>query len=266
MNSLILCDKELNSSISLHLRRVSIIEGPMGNLLQLAIEAHGGLERWRQFNEVKANVSITGALWHLKGQPDVLKNVQVVAQLHRQHLVTHLIGKDRRTIFTAGEVSIESESGVIEETRVDPATSFRGQSLDTPWDMLHVAYFASYALWSYITIPFLYTYPGFVTEEIAPWEEDSEQWRALKITFPDSTAGHSRNQISYFGPDGLLRRHEYTVDVLGNAPGLNYASDYQAISGLMVPHKRRVFAYDGEKRKVADPLLVAIDLCEVDFS
>ena len=120
MNSLILCDKELNSSISLHLRRVSIIEGPMGNLLQLAIEAHGGLERWRRFNVVRANVSITGALWHLKGQPDVLKNVRVVAQLHRQHLVTHLIGKDRRTIFTAGEVSIESESGVVEETRVDP--------------------------------------------------------------------------------------------------------------------------------------------------
>jgi hypothetical protein len=92
----------------------------MDNLLKLAIEAHGGLERWRQFNEVKANVSITGALWHLKSQPDVLKNVQVVAQLHRQHLVTHLIGKDRRTTFTTGEVSIESESGVVKETRVDP--------------------------------------------------------------------------------------------------------------------------------------------------
>jgi hypothetical protein len=24
-----------------------------------------------------------------------------------------------------------------------------------------------------------------------------------------------------------LRRHEYTVDVLGNAPGLNYAPDYR---------------------------------------
>ena len=119
----------------------------MDDLLKLAIEAHGGLERWHQFNVVRANVSITGALWHLKGQPDVLKHVQVVAQLHRQHLVTHLIGKDRRTIFTPGQVSIESESGVVKETRVDPAASFRGQGLDSPWDMLHVVYFASYALW-----------------------------------------------------------------------------------------------------------------------
>jgi hypothetical protein len=138
----------------------------MDNLLKLAIEAHGGLERWRQFKVVRASASITGALWHLKGQPDVLKNVQVVAQLHRQHLVTHLIGKDRRTIFIPGQVSIESESGVVEETRVDPVASFRGQSLNTPWDSLHVAYFASYALWSYLTIPFLYTYPGFVSERL----------------------------------------------------------------------------------------------------
>jgi hypothetical protein len=62
----------------------------MDNLLKLGIEAHGGLERWRQFNEVRANVSITGALWQLKSQPDVLKDIRVVAQLHRQHLVTHL--------------------------------------------------------------------------------------------------------------------------------------------------------------------------------
>ena len=55
-----------------------------------------------------------------------------------------------------------------------------------------------------------------------------------RVTFPDSIAGHTRNQVSYFGPDGLLRRHEYTVDVLGNAPGLNYASDYRAANGLMV--------------------------------
>jgi len=26
-------------------------------------------------------------LWHLKGQPDVLKNIQVEAQLNHQHLI-----------------------------------------------------------------------------------------------------------------------------------------------------------------------------------
>jgi hypothetical protein len=76
----------------------------MNNLLKLAIEAHGGPERWPQFNVVRATPR-SRARWHLKGQPDVLKNVQVVAQLHRRHLVTHLIGKDRRyTLHTATEL------------------------------------------------------------------------------------------------------------------------------------------------------------------
>jgi hypothetical protein len=56
----------------------------MDNLLKLAIEAHGGLERWRQFNLVRANTSITGALWHLKGQPDVLKNVILPLQFQTE--------------------------------------------------------------------------------------------------------------------------------------------------------------------------------------
>ena len=56
--------------------------------------------------------------------------------------------------------------------------------------------------------------------------------------------------LSITGTEGLLRRHQYTVDVLGNAPGLNYASDYRNVSGVVVPTKRRVFAYDSEKRKI----------------
>ena len=117
-----------------------------------------------------------------------------------------------------------------------------------------------------MTIPFLYTYPGFVIEGLATWQEDGEQWRALKVHFPDYIAIHTREQISYFGPDGLLRRHQYTVDVLGNAPGLNYASDYRSVSGVMVPTKRRVFAYDGEKQKFPERSLVAIDIREIEFS
>ena len=38
--------------------------------------------------------------------------------------------------------------------------------------------------------PFLYTWPGFETEELAPWEENGEVWRPLKITYPDSIASH----------------------------------------------------------------------------
>ena len=239
---------------------------PMTDLLNLAVEAHGGLKRWSQLTVVKASVSITGELWRLKVQPEALKDVAVEAQLKRQQLTTHLIGKNRRTMFTPDRVSIESESGILEEDREDPRSAFEGQRLETPWDNLHVTYFSSYALWNYLTTPFLYTYPGFETEELPTWQEDGEQWRVLKVRFPDYIATHTQDQASYFGPDGLLRRHQYTVDVLGNAPGLNYAADYRSVSGVMVPTKRRVFAYDGKKQKIPEPVLVAIDIREIEFS
>jgi hypothetical protein len=46
----------------------------MNSLLKLAIEAHGGLNRWNDLKSVKAHLSVTGVLWHVKGRPDVLKD------------------------------------------------------------------------------------------------------------------------------------------------------------------------------------------------
>ena len=120
-------------------------------------------------------------------------------------------------MFTPQRVASETEDGRLLEARDDPRSAFDGQRWETPWDDLHVAYFSSYALWTYLTIPFLYTCPGFVTEELPPWHEDGETWRPLKATFPNSVASHTREQVSYFGEDGLLRRHEYTVDVMDGA-------------------------------------------------
>jgi hypothetical protein len=76
-----------------------------------------------------------------------------------------------------------------------------------------------------------------------------ERWRQLRV---------ARANVSI--------TEEHTVDVLGGARGLNYASDYKTSNGIIVPRKRRVFAYDGEKRKVPEPLLVAIDIHEIEFT
>ncbi len=74
---------------------------------------------------------------------------------------------------------------------------------------------------------------------------------------------HSHEQISCFGPDGLLGRHDYTVDILGGATGLNYASEYRCVGGIVIPTKRRVHAYEGNYEPVMEPLLVAIDMGKI---
>ena len=210
-------------------------------------------------------MSITGVIWRVKAKPDVLQDINVEAELHKERSRAHFNGQGERTVFELNRVTVETESGRLPDSRDDPRTAFRGHTPETPWDDLHVAYFSGYALWNYLTIPFLYPYPGFATEELAPWEENGTQWRPLKVIVPDSIAS-SREQVAYFGPDRLLRRHAYTVDTMGGAAGLNYASDYRDVAGIVVPTKRRVYAADANKRKLAEPVLVAIDIGDISFS
>jgi len=238
----------------------------MDQLLKFALDGHGGLERWTELTEIKADLSVTGALWQVKGQGDTLKHIRLQADLRQQRVTIHIIGQNKRLHFAPDSVSVETENGTLLERRNQPRASFRGQQLQTPWDDLHVAYFNGYALWTYFTIPFLYTYPGFVTEELPLWEENGETWRPLSVLFPEEIASHTQKQISYFGPDGLLRRHEYTVDVLGEAQGVNYALDYRNVNGISVPMKRRVYAYNAAKRKIPEPVLVAIDIQDIAFN
>ena len=87
----------------------------------------------------------------------------------------------------------------------------------------------------------------------------------LQFTFPDGYAAHTKTQYVYFGEDGLVRRHLYTVDVLGGAPGANYAFDYQSVSGVRIATRRRVVAYNNAREKIDEPVLVSIDLSDVEF-
>jgi hypothetical protein len=235
----------------------------MTELLDLAVKAHGGLDRWNKVSAIRVAASISGAIWYVKGQGNLLGNVVLTADTRREHLTIDFPGHDKRAVFTPDRIVIQTANGTLIEARDDPEKSFEGQQRETPWDEIHVAYFVGEALWTYLNTPFLYTHEGFVTQEILSIQVEGETWRRLKVTFPDTIKSHTKEQISCFGPDGLLRRHDYTVDILGGATGLNYASDYRDVDGIIVPTTRRVYAYEGDYQLVKRPLLVAIDIGDI---
>jgi hypothetical protein len=235
----------------------------MNDLLQKAVVAHGGLQRWNKISNVTVAASLTGAIWFVKSQGDYLKDVVMNVDTKKERMTTDFPGQDKRFIFTPERIVMEKRDGALIQARDNPEKSFEGQTRETPWDDLHVAYFQGEALWTYLNTPFLYTQQGFETEEIASTEVDGETWRRLRITFPDRIKSHTREQISCFGPDGLIRRHDYTVDILGGATGLNYATDYREVEGIIFPTKRRVYAYAGDYQLVPTPLLVSIDMGEI---
>ena len=154
-------------------------------LLDAAIEAHGGLARWNRVSSVTIDVSITGAIWHAKGQPDVLKDIMMVADTQRERVTTSFIGQDRTTSFEPDRVAVQTSDGTILESSGDPEKSFEGQTADSPWNAIHVAYFSGEALWTYLNTPFLYAQARFAKDEIDSIEVDGETWRRLKVTFPE---------------------------------------------------------------------------------
>ncbi|MFC4527174.1 hypothetical protein ISN76_10750 [Dyella halodurans] len=239
----------------------------MNELLELAVEAHGGLKRWQALRHVAAELSVGGVIWELKGQPGLFSNANYSADLQVQRATLGRFGNtDRLVQFSPDKLVLETSAGHVLEERAHPREAFAGHDNETPWDPLHAAYFNSYALWTYLTQPFLYTYPGFQVAEIEPWQEDGETWRRLKVLFPGTVASHTREQVSYFGPDGLMRRHDYAVDILGGAQGAHYMDDYRDVDGLRIPHRRRVYPLGAGNERVAEPLLVTIDISAVSFT
>jgi hypothetical protein len=238
----------------------------MTDLLDLAVKAHGGLDRWNKVKSIKVAAAITGAIWFVKSKGDALKNIVMTIDTKKERVVTDFPGQDKHTIFEPDRVIIEKNDATLIEARDNPEQSFEGQQQSTPWDDIHVAYFCGEALWTYLNTPFLYTHEGFATEEISSIQVEGETWRRLKIIFPDYIKSHTRVQISCFGPDGLLRRHDYSVDILGGATGLNFASGYRNVDGIIIPTKRRIYAYEGDYQIVKEPLLVSIDMAEISLA
>ena len=239
----------------------------MNALLGFVIEAHGGIERWNQRDAVSARLAQGGALWGIKGQAGVLDDVFVRASLHQERVSHHPFGApERRSAFTPERVAIETTEGDLVESLEQPRASFAGHTLETKWTPLQLAYFVGTAMWTYLTQPFTFALPGFKTTELDPWQEDGQQWRRPHVIWPSNLATHSTEQTLYVGGDGLIRRHDYNVEISGGNRGAHYMSGYTQAAGIMVPTSHRIFPRTPDGQMLSEPLLVSIDLSEVTFT
>ncbi|MQY18715.1 hypothetical protein [Nocardia macrotermitis] len=235
----------------------------MSDLLATAITAHGGLDRWNRTKTIRIDAAISGAFWQMKGKADAMSNVRFEVDTTQQQVTMDYRTQDRRSLFRPDRVELQRPDGAVVGERDDPEQSFAGHDFQTPWDDLHLAYFTGEALWTYVNTPFLLTWPGFVGEEIAPIEADGETWRRLRVTFPDHIKTHAREQVFCFGPDGLLRRHDFTIDIVDPTTESHlYATGYRDVDGIMVPATRRAYTSMGDDRIV----LVAIDMADITIS
>ncbi len=233
----------------------------MSNLLETVIEAHGGIDRWNEIQEITAKIISSGALFILKGQADAADTSEAYVRAHSPYTERRPFKKvGQYSVFEPQKVAIKTDDGAVVAERERPRAAFAGHALHTPWDDLHLTYFRGYAIWEYLTTPFLFKMPGFQSEEIDEWKEEGETWRRLKVTFPASVPSHCTEQLFYFDQEAMLRRHDYNTYDIGGSEAANYASDYVSFDGIKLPTKRRVYRRDSDNMPVKDTVFVSIDI------
>ncbi len=78
-------------------------------------------------------------------------------------------------------------------------------------------------------------------------------WRRLRAVFPARIASHSSDQLFYFGPDGLLRRHDYHMEIVGNTATADYTDDHQVFDGISFPTLRRAVRRAADATSLPEP-------------
>jgi len=236
----------------------------MDALAQKIIDAHGGLKTWNQFASLTAHLVQGGALWGLKGHAGLLDDTNVTVGLGAEWASHHPFGPGgRTTLFQPDRVEIKDGSGKVTETLNAPRSSFAGHTLETPWTEPQLAYFAGIAMWTYFNVPFLLAAPGVIAERLEDWQEQGETWQRLHVTFPSGIATHSTTQTLYVNEAGLIKRHDYDVEIAGNTPGAHYLSDYVEVQGIKLPTKRRIFPRQPDGQPVSELLVVSIDIDDI---
>ena len=236
-------------------------------LVDLVLNAHGGRKRWDLLNTVTIQVSIQGITWPRKGYPDSLNDIKFKANLHAPFDTwSPMFAPDQKAAFNGTDVAILKNSGEVVEEMENARDSFAGHELLTPWSRLQLVYFVGYATWNYMNTPFMFAKPGFHFLEMDAWEENGETWRRLQVIFPDYLPTHSTRQVFYFSEDGLLKRHDYWPEVLGNNSAVHYYSDYKQFNGIKAPTTHRIYPLnDADNTAMKDILLVSLDIASMQY-
>ncbi len=246
---------------------MNTVTGP--GLLDEVLEAHGGVERWRDASTITARVRSGGFLVRTRMPGTRFADYTLNVDVQRPRAILDPFPRQgQRGVFDSGEVRVETGSGETVMERSDPRPEFFGRAglrRNLRWDPLDSVYFAGYAMWNYLVAPYLLTREGVQAREGERWSQGGETWRRLEVAFPPGLDTHSPEQTFYFDPAGLLRRHDYVAQVVGGwAHGAHYTADHVEAGGLMFPTRRWVRPIGPGNRSLRFPTMVSLRLSGIE--
>ncbi|MDX1707681.1 MAG: hypothetical protein R3274_03705, partial [Desulfobacterales bacterium] len=185
-------------------------------ILEQVIERHGGMDLWSAVDTITMHARTGGVALPLRFKFGAFNSYKAHIRAQKPYVrITPHPRQGMQGIFSENTVRIESENGKIIQERTSARKAFKDWRHKIWWDHLDAIHFAGYALWNYLTTPFLLCRPQIQLQELSPWQENNESWQRLQVTFPPDVLTHCPQQIFYFDDGGLLKRHDYTALVFG---------------------------------------------------
>ena len=227
-----------------------------------AIEAHGGMVYWKGLKALDVEMSARGFLFTAKQRP-ILRHVRMRAATREPRFTFFDFPKPGQTSELIGnaEVRILDSEGKVVSRREDPRAAFHGLRRLFKWDDLDFIYFGGYATWNYLTAPFLLNGKGFFIEALEPLQGDFGQFNRVRVTFPEDVPTHSYEQVFYFDDQRLLRRLDYTAEVVGGwAHAAHLCEEYRTFGRLKAPTRRWALPLPFGHKPLPGPRLVDLEV------
>jgi hypothetical protein len=216
-------------------------------LLELALRRHGGWGAWRAAGKIALAIErLDGLLPAMKGLGRTFPRPGRVELWPREsRVVFHDYPEPGgRGFYSAGEVRLVGARGEVVESARHRAT-FSGWRKYRRWSPLDALYFFGYAIAHYHSLPFTLVDGRPVAIVRARWGE--RLLHGLRVELPADLHTHCRTQAFFFD-EGLLRRHDYTAEIVGSlARGSHLWDDFAPAGGLPVARRRVVLARLGSR-------------------
>jgi hypothetical protein len=235
--------------------------------LRRIIDHHGGQERWQKINKLVIYARSSGMALPLRFKFKAFRDyaAEISTKEPRVIITPHPVHGNRGG-FYKDTVWIESAAGQLLEKRERSRQAFGDLRHKLWWDNLDAMYFAGYALWNYLTTPFMLLQQGMQIDEIGKWQEGNEEWHRLRVLFPETVPTHCQEQIFYFDDEGQLRRHDYTAEVFGKwARAAHYCTAHRKYGGFLFPTHRTVYPRNKVGFANRSITLVHIEIDDIDI-
>jgi hypothetical protein len=205
--------------------------------LAQACERHGGRSAFEAMDQLGVRLaSLKGAVPWLKGLGHTFPSPAAVELWPHERRARFLDYPRAGTvgIYEAGRVAIGDVSVSISGPR--HRETFHGLSKWRRWTPLDALYFFGYALLDYVSLPFALRERELI--EARRRGSSVELWYRC----PSAIDTHSAVQGFYFDETGLLLRHDYRAEIIGNIfNGAHVHRDHRSFRGVLVATRRTVY-------------------------